>query len=102
MPALPPQAEAVRRAILEEDFTGAREALDRLAAEVQRLTGTMPPGSPESQALESQLREFLGWARTAVRVSRSHLAHRFRQCRAASRYGTRPEPVTRAGLRVEG
>jgi len=102
MSTLPHSATTLRQALEGEDFAVARQALDRLAEAVQGRVTSLTAGSPEAQALEQELREFLGWARTAARVSRSHLARRWQHCRAASRYLSPPESAHRAGLRVEG
>jgi hypothetical protein len=102
MSTLPHSAAALRQALEEGDYAGARQALDRLSEAVQGRVASLAAGSLEAQALEDELREFLGWARTAARVSRSHLAHRWQHCHAASRYVSPPEAAHRAALRVEG
>ena len=102
MSTLPHCAATLRETLEAEDYAGARQALDRLAEDLQRRVASLTAGSPEAQTLEHELREFLGWARTTARVSRSHLAHRWQHCRAASRYASPPEVAHRAALRVEG
>ncbi|MBM3746610.1 MAG: hypothetical protein FJW34_12510 [Acidobacteria bacterium] len=101
MNTLPHSATALRQALEGEDYAGARQALNRLVEDVQGRVASLVAGSPEAQALEHELRELLSWARTAARVSRSHLAHRWQHCRAASRYASPLGPAQHTTLRMD-
>jgi hypothetical protein len=85
---LPPHAESLRRAIEQQDFSEVARQLGLFASEVDRMAGSLRPGSPEYVSLGAEVRQFLHWARTSLRASRSHLACRLGRTYVMSRYGS--------------
>jgi hypothetical protein len=102
MTALPPQAEVVRRAILEGDFSNACRELSVLAGDLKRLTAGLPQGSPELDLLQRETEAFFAWARTAVNAQRSHVALRLSRSRTAHPYRSLGKQASGSMFRLDG